>query len=125
METETEIAFDGSACGMAVTCTVAGEGASEGAVNTPVKEIVPHAAPVHPVPVTFQKITRIGFESEGGSNVAAKVAVCPAETDDGPVTAMENELVTVTVAVPVLDGSAELMAVTETPGGDNRICGAV
>jgi len=79
---------------------------------------------VHPVPVTFQKITRIGFESAGGSNVAAKVAVCPAETDDGPVRAMENELVTVTVAAPVLDGSAELIAVTETPGGDTRIRGA-
>ena len=53
------------------------------------------------------------------------MAVFPVATDDGPVTARENELVTVIVPVPLLDGSAMLMAVREMPGGAIRICGAV
>ena len=46
-------------------------------------------------------------------------------TDDGPATAKENELVTVIVPVPLLEGSATLMAIREMLGGANRICGAV
>jgi hypothetical protein len=46
-------------------------------------------------------------------------------TDDGPVTPRENELVTVIVAVPLLEGSASLMAVSEMLGCDGTICGAV
>ena len=49
----------------------------------------------------------------------------PALTVDGPVTARENELVTVIVPMPLLDESAALMAVREMPGGAVRICGAV
>ena len=71
METETEVAFDGSACGVAMICTVAGEGGSEGAVYTPLEEIVPQAAPVQPVPATLQEITRLGFELAAGVSVAA------------------------------------------------------
>jgi hypothetical protein len=46
-------------------------------------------------------------------------------TDEGPVTASENELVTVIAARPLLEGSATLMAVTETLGGAVKTCGAV
>jgi hypothetical protein len=53
------------------------------------------------------------------------VTASPAETDDGPATAKENKLVTVIVPVPLLDGSAMLMAVNETLGGAVRTCGAV
>ena len=70
METETEVAFDGSACGVAMICTVAGDGGREGAVNTPLAEIVPHSVPVQFVPATFQEITRIGFELAAGVSVA-------------------------------------------------------
>ena len=43
--TEMVAAFEGSASGVAVTCTAAGEGGSEGAVYAPLEEIVPQAAP--------------------------------------------------------------------------------
>jgi hypothetical protein len=46
-------------------------------------------------------------------------------TDDGPATARENELVTVIVPVPLLDGSATLMAIRDMLGGAIRVCGAV
>ena len=49
----------------------------------------------------------------------------PALTEAGPVRVRLNELVTVMAATPLFDGSATLMAVTETPGGAARTCGAV
>ena len=70
IETETEVAFDGSACGVAMICTVAGDGAREGAVYTPLEEIVPHAAPAQPAPATLQEITRLGFEVVAGVSAA-------------------------------------------------------
>jgi len=125
METETEAAFDGSACGVAMICTVAGDGGSEGAVYVPLEEIVPHAAPLQPVPATLQKIVRLGFELAAGVSVAAYVAATPVLTDDGPATARENVLMTIIVPVPLLEGSATLMAIREMLGGAIRICGAV
>jgi hypothetical protein len=53
------------------------------------------------------------------------VALAPALTEEGPVTAKENELVIVIVPTPLFEGSATLMAVRETLGGAARICGAV
>jgi hypothetical protein len=91
----------------------------------PLEEIVPQAAPVQPVPETLQKITRLGFEFGAGVSVAAYVASLPVMSVDGPATARENELVTVIVAVPLLEGSATLTAVRETTGGEMEICGAV
>jgi hypothetical protein len=49
----------------------------------------------------------------------------PAVIVEGPVRAREKELVIVMAAVPLLDGSATLTAVSETLGGAIRICGAV
>ncbi len=46
-------------------------------------------------------------------------------TEAGPATVSENELVIVIAAVPLFDGSATLIALTETLGGAVRICGAV
>jgi hypothetical protein len=125
METETEAALVGSASGAAITCTVAGDGGIEGAVYTPVEEIVPQAAPVQPLPVTLQEITRLGLEPEGGVSAAVYVVVLPASTDDGPITASEKELVILIVAVALLDESATLTAIRETFAGTGRICGAV
>jgi hypothetical protein len=53
------------------------------------------------------------------------VALAEAFTEEGPVTASENELVTVIAATPLLEGSATLMAVTDTLGGAVKNCGAV
>jgi hypothetical protein len=44
----------GSATLVAFTLTAAGEGTVAGATNIPVDEIVPHAAPVQPEPLTLQ-----------------------------------------------------------------------
>ncbi len=106
-------------------CTVAGDGGSNGAVYTPPAEIVPQDAPAQPVPATLQEITRLGLEPAAGVSAAAYVAVLPALTDDGPMTASENKLVTVIVPLPLLDGSATLIAVNETLGAAVRTCGAV
>jgi hypothetical protein len=70
MATETDAAFEESASGVAVICTVAGDGASEGAVYTPLAEIVPQAAPEQPDPDTLQEIARLGFELAAGTSVA-------------------------------------------------------
>lgn len=70
IETEMDAAFVGSACGVARICTVAGEGGTEGAVYTPLEEIVPQPAPMQPVPVTLQEITRLGFELGAVANAA-------------------------------------------------------
>jgi hypothetical protein len=70
IETAKDVAFDGSACGVAMICTAAGDGGGEGAVKTPPEEIIPHAVPVQPAPVTLQKIARLGFELAAGVSVA-------------------------------------------------------
>jgi hypothetical protein len=70
-------------------------------------------------------MTRLGLEFAAGVSVAVYAAVLPAETDDGPVTLSENKLVMVIVPVPLLEGSATLMAVSETLVGAIRTCGAV
>ena len=124
METENEAAFDRSASGVAMICTVAGDGASAGAVKTPLEETNPHAAPVHPVPATLHEIMRLGLELATGVSVAEKAAVSPALTEDGPTNASENELVTMIVPALDLDGSATLVAFSEMLGGATRICGA-
>ena len=102
-----------------------GDGGREGAVYAPLDEIFPQAAPLQPVPATLQDIARLGLEFAAGVRVAVKVAVLPALTDDGPVTARENALVMVIVPAPLFDGSATLIAVSVTFGGAVRICGAV
>ena len=70
IETETDNAFVGSASGEAVICTVAGEGASEAAVYTPLEEIVPQAVPEQPAPETDQEIVGLGFDPDAGTSVA-------------------------------------------------------
>ena len=59
-------------------CTVPEDGGVEGAVYRPLGVIVPHAAPVQPIPATLQEIKRLGFEFAAGVSVAAYVAVLPA-----------------------------------------------
>jgi hypothetical protein len=53
------------------------------------------------------------------------LASAPVLTEAGPFTISENELVIVTAAAPLFDGSATLMAVSATPGGAVIIWGAV
>jgi hypothetical protein len=104
---------------------VAGDGGTAGAVYEPPDEIAPQAAPAHPEPETDHEIARLGFELATGTSVATKLAVVPELTDVGPLTVSENELVRVIEAAPLLDGSAMLMAWTETMGGAVSTCGAV
>jgi hypothetical protein len=73
----------------------------------------------------LQEITGLGFELGAGVSIAVYAAVLPAVIVDGPVTVSENELVIVTFAVPLFDGSATLVAITEVVPGAGRIAGAV
>ena len=123
--TGTEAAFEGSASGVAVICTVAGDGANVGAAYTPLGEIVPQVAPAQPKPETVQVIARLGLELATGIKVAVKLAVAEVFTVAGPATVSENELMIVIAAVTLFDGSATLMALMEALGGVVRICGAV
>jgi len=68
--TDTDITFKGSASGVAVICMVAGDGGNVGAVYTPLCEIVPQAAPLHPESETDHVITRLGLELAAGVKVA-------------------------------------------------------
>jgi len=68
--TDTAVAFEGSASGVAVICTVAGAGGNEGAVYKPAEEIMPQAAPVQPEPETLHETTRLGLELATGTSVA-------------------------------------------------------
>ena len=52
MVTLAEADLVGSATLVAFTVTVAGDGTPAGATNSPLVEIVPHAAPVQPTPLT-------------------------------------------------------------------------
>jgi hypothetical protein len=121
MATGIEADFVGSARGVALIWTVAGEGAMVGAVYAPLEEIVPQAIPEHPVPETFHKTVLLGFELETGTRVAVKFEVDPALTDEGPLKVSENELVNVTDALALLVGSATLTARMVTPDGDVRV----
>jgi hypothetical protein len=87
--------------------------------------MVPQDAPEHPAPETAQEIAGFGFEFGTGVSVAARLAVEPAVTDEGPVTVKVKLLVTVTVAVAFFDGSAALVTVIASVGGAGRFCGAV
>lgn len=80
MEREIKAGLDESAWGVAMICTVPGEGGTEGATYAPVEEIVPQAAPAHPVaqlvpvqpvPATLQVMARLGFELGDTVSVAA------------------------------------------------------
>ncbi len=87
--------------------------------------IVPHAATLHPGPVTLQLTAVLGFEFGAGVSVAAYCARAPAPTFEGPVTVSVKVLVIWIAAVPDLEGSATLRAVSVALGGAGRICGAV
>src|SRR5260370_35008241 len=69
--TVTAVAFEGSANGVAVICTVAGTGGNEGAVYKPAEEIVPQAAPGQPQPETLQPIMPLGLALAAGTSRAA------------------------------------------------------
>ena len=122
-------AFDISASGVAMMVTSLGVGTVEGATYeaeapSPKLVIVPHAEPEHPVPETLQEIVGDGLELATGVRDARKFAVAPASTEDGPFAENEKRLVRLIAADAAFDGSAPLVAVTATSGGDGRICGA-
>jgi hypothetical protein len=122
---EAEAAFVGSACGVAMIFTIAGDGGIAGAVYKPTCVIVPQEFALQPVPAMLQEIARLGLEFAAGASVATYVAGAPAFTEAGPDTESENELVIFTVAVAILVESATLIAIKFTLGGAGIISGAV
>src|ERR1700684_701194 len=99
METEADAAFAGSACGVAMILTVAGDGGIAGSAYAPACVMVPHEFALQPVPATLQEIARLGLEVAAGVSVATYVADAPAFTEADPDMESENVLVIFTVAV--------------------------
>ncbi len=87
--------------------------------------MTPQAVPLHPAPVTPQEMPLLGFEFGAGISVAVNCALVPAFTEAGPVSPRVKLLVTLTRALADFDGSARLRAVSVTPAGVGRTCGAV
>lgn len=114
--------FEVSAEEVARTVTCAGLGAAEGAVYTPVEEIVPHAAPLQPLPLTLQVTAVLVLPA----TVAVNCWVSPAFT-----CAVFGETFTdtgtaiVSVAEPEIVGSATETALIVTCGGVGVEGGAV
>jgi hypothetical protein len=65
----------GSATLVAFTLIAAGEGTLAGATNSPFVEIVPHAAPLHPAPLTLQVTPVLEFPVTFAANCWAPPAV--------------------------------------------------
>jgi len=111
-----------SAAEVAVTVTSAGFGTVDGAVYQPVEEIVPHEAPVQPVPVTLH-ITLVFVDPV---TVAVNCCVSPATTS-----ALVGEIFTaiagtsVTVAVANSAGATTEATLTVTCAGVGIVVGAV
>ena len=127
MLTLAEADSPGSATLVAVTFTVAGEGATEGAEYTadePLVETVPHREPLQPAPVTLHLTAE--FELPG--TLALKVCV-PAVGTEAVVGLTPKA--TVRAATTVMDaeadfiGSATLVALTVTIPGEGTLAGEV
>ena len=76
------------------------------------------------MPERFQSTDRLGFPAEltvAVNDCAAPNSVCAADGE----TEIETSLWIVTTAVTLFDGSATLVACTETAAGDGSVAGAV
>ena len=108
--TLAEADFVGSAALMALTVTDAGEGTLIGATYNPLAEIVPHAAPVQPEPLTVHVIAVFVVPL----TLPEKTCVLPAASVRLPeftVTVTEAEL-TVNAATLLVALPAELLTTT-------------
>jgi hypothetical protein len=98
-------------------------------VLKPADASVPQAAPEHPVPDRLHKISVLGLDPATGEMVAKKSRLVPALipelTEPAALSASVKWLVMVILAVADFAGSATLVAVTVTLGGEGRICGAM
>ena len=81
--------------------------------------------PAHPAPETDQEIAGFGSEPGTGVSVADRPAVAPAAMDEGPLIVKVKLLVMVIATVAFFEGSATLVAVSVTVGGDGNVCGAM
>jgi hypothetical protein len=120
--TVAEADFVGSAALVAITEIALGEGGAVGAEYSPLALIVPHAAPAHPWPATplctlhvtpvlvvfdtaAKNCSVLGVPVEGATNAYAGETVTATGPDGAAI---------VTVALPLLDGSAWLVTVSVT-----------
>lgn len=130
--------FVGSACGVAVTMTLAGLGGVLGAVYVAVSAVttppapcvvtavsVPHVEELQPGPESDHERIEMGLEPGTGVMVATIVAVPPAGTLCGAVTCRVKLLVMLIPTDVCFDGSATLCAVNIVVAGAGRIPGAV
>ena len=108
MVTDAESLFVGSATEVAVTETCAGLGTAGGAVYSPPLETVPHAAPLHPLPLTFQETAVLLVPVTAAVNCWLRPALIWADFGE---TLTVTGGATVPVADPDLVGSATEVAV--------------
>ena len=89
----------------------------------------PQAAATHPAPETLQKIAVLGFDPVMGISAAAKSTLPPAATPEemepSALIVSAKWLEMVILVVEDFAGSAALVAVNVTDGGDGKFCGAV
>ena len=126
----SDAALSGAAAGVAVTVTRLETGRRPAqcrlpSAPEPATLRAPQDVPEHPAPETAQEIAGFGFEFGTGVSVAERPALAPAATDEGPLTVKVKLLVMVIAAVAFFEGSATLVAVIVTVGGDGKVCGAV
>jgi hypothetical protein len=116
--------LDASAALIAVRETLGGATKICGAVYIPVESMVPHAAPVHPLPESIQMTDRLGLPAEftvakNGRNAPSSTGIALGETET------EMSLVMVTLEAEALELSAALVACTEMEAGAGKFAGAV
>lgn len=94
-------------------------------VPGPDAEMVPHAASEQLAPDTLQLIVGEGFDPGIGMSTAENTFADETDTDVGPLSASAKRLMIVIAVDALLDGSAALVAVSNTEGGEGRMTGAV
>src|SRR5256885_788657 len=116
----TDVAWEGSAAGIAVIVTLLGDGARAGAVYSALVSDgtltnVPQVAPVHPAPETIHRISVPGFDPTAAVRSAALVArtviVAHAGSDCGAVKIPSAEIVPALLLPPAAFAALHVMPV--------------
>lgn len=113
----------GSATDVAVTVTNGGLGAAEGAVYSPLVEMVPQSVEVQPVPLKLHVTAMLVDPVTLAVNCC--LAPTPTEAVDGETPTETVLLMIVTVVEPVIDEFESEAAVTVTVSGLGAVVGAV
>jgi hypothetical protein len=120
--TVAEADLVGSESNVAVTVTIGGFGALNGAVYSPLELMLPQLDPLQPLPETLQIIT--GFELPLTEALNCNCAPSFTCDEDGDMLT-DIAGTSVTDAKAETDGAATAVAFTDTLGGEGNVTGAV